>query len=391
MKFFEFKNFYFSARLAWRQLRYEKTKTLAAIVGIIFATILVFMQLGFKESLFRSAASVPRRLKGDLFLLHKQTNVLWQAIKFPRYELFRAYGHPAVREVKTLYTSILPWKNPEKKNKNSILIFAFDPREIVIDNAKLLEKQHLLTQKDTALFDECSRANFGPIKELLKNGPVETEISDKKIRVLGSFRLGTSFAAGGNIVMSEESFFSLCPTRVRRNMDVGIICLNPGENLLEIQKDLKNFLNPVVSVFTKEELVAHEEKYWRKNSPISFIFGFGMAMALVVGMIVVYQILFTDITNHLSEYATLKAVGFPQGYFVETVVSSSLILACIGFFPGMILSFFLYRLAESKIFIEMYLTGTEILWIFFLILVMCILSGLLALNRLRAANPADLF
>ncbi|MDP3332697.1 MAG: hypothetical protein Q8S55_12055, partial [Methylococcaceae bacterium] len=73
-------SFIFPGRLAWRQLVYDRTKLIAAICGVLFATVLVFMQIGFKDALYASAASAPMKMDGDLFLLHKQTEAMWRPV-----------------------------------------------------------------------------------------------------------------------------------------------------------------------------------------------------------------------------------------------------------------------------------------------------------------------
>ncbi len=87
---------YFPARLAWRQLTHDQTKLIAAICGVLFACVLVFMQLGFKDFLYASAASAPSKLSGDLFLMHKQSEAMWRPVHFKRSELMRTLGHPAI-------------------------------------------------------------------------------------------------------------------------------------------------------------------------------------------------------------------------------------------------------------------------------------------------------
>src|SRR4030065_1934576 len=95
--------FSFPARLAWRQLTFDRTKLVAAISGVLFACVLVFMQLGFKDSLYDSATSAPVKLNGDLFLMHKQSEAMWRPVQFKRSELMRTLGNPAVVEVYPLY------------------------------------------------------------------------------------------------------------------------------------------------------------------------------------------------------------------------------------------------------------------------------------------------
>lgn len=383
--------FYFALRLAWRQLTHERGKLIAAILGVMFACVLVFMQLGFKDSLYASISVVPKKLMGDLFIVHKQTEALWRTVSFPRSEMLRAFASPAVESATPLYIGQAQWKNPETRTKRTLLVWASEPRDIVFNLPDVEPYKDALTRQDTLLFDRLSRPEFGPVAEKLEEGPLFTEINDRKMEVLGTFRLGTSFAADGNVIMSDQNFFRTFQNRNPEQVDVGVLRLKAGASSLEVQRELQALLNENVYVFTLSEIVKYEFDYWQNNAPIGFIFGFGTIMGLVVGMVIVYQILFTDITNHLNEFATLKAMGYAHRQLLLVVFASSLILAVIGFLPGFATSLGLYRLAESFTYIPMPMPLSKILMVFSLILGMCTIAGALAMRKMRSANPADMF
>lgn len=383
--------FYFPARLAWRQLVFDRTKLIAATCGVLFACVLVFMQLGFRDSLYASAASAPVKLNGDLFLVHKQSEAMWRSVQFKRSELMRALGNPAVAEVYPLYLALAPFKNIETQTKRTLMIYGFDPDSLLFDIEAIQNKQVELRLKDTVLFDEFSRPEFGPVRSLLEAGRNVTEVNDYKITVVGLFRLGVSFAADGNIVTSDLNFMRIFPRRNLHNIDLGVIRLYPGSSTKQVQAELKNRLNEFVNIFTYEELLQYEMDYWANKAPIGYIFGFGTVMGLVVGLVIVYQILFTDIANHRNEFATLKAMGYEHGYFVRVVFASAFFLAVLGFIPGYILSVGLYQLTESQIFIPMPMTLSKVMTVFIFILSMCAMAGFLAIRKLKAANPADMF
>ncbi|MDR4653257.1 MAG: ABC transporter permease DevC [Nitrosomonas sp.] len=382
---------YFPARLAWRQLFHDRTKLSAAIAGVLFACVLVFMQLGFRDSLYASAVSAPTKLDGDLFLMHKQSEAMWRTVTFKRNELLRALAHPAVAEVAPLYLGLAPFKNIETQTKRTLMVYGFDPDAELFDVDSVRSRRHELRIKDTVMFDEFSRPEFGPMRELLEAGRTETEINDYKVRVIGLFRLGVSFASDGNVVTSDLNFMRIFPSRQPGDIDVGVIKLYPGASLEQVKTDLAQRLNEFVNIFTFTELLKYEKSYWANTAPIGFIFGFGMVMGLVVGLVIVYQILFTDIVNHRYEFATLKAMGYKQSYFVRLVFATAFFLAILGFIPGLVLSVGLYHLAESQIFMPMPMTFEKALNVFIFILSMCFIAGFLAIRKLKDANPADMF
>lgn len=386
-----FTSFLFPARLAWRQLLHDRAKLVAAISGVLFACVLVFMQLGFKDSLYTSAASAPLKMNGDLFLIHKQTEAMWRPVDFDRSELMRTLGHPDVAAAFPMYMSLGQFKNIQTRTKRTLMVYGYDPAADLINSDAIHAKRRQLQLKDTALFDESSRPEFGPVRNIMAQQKYITEINDYKIEIIGLFRMGTSFAADGNVVTSDLNFLRIFSDRKPEKLDMGIIKLHPGSDVAKVQADLRTRLNENVHIFTYLQLVRFEQLYWENSAPIGFIFGFGTVMGLVVGMVIVYQILFTDITNHLNEFATLKAMGYKHGYFIKVVFASALFLAVLGFIPGFILSFGLYRLAESQIFIPMPMTLDKVFTVFLFILSMCTVAGILAMQKLKAANPADMF
>ena len=382
---------YFPTRLAWRQLIHDRTKLVAAVAGVLFACILVFMQLGFKDSLYASAASAPTKLDGDIFLMHKQSEAMWRPVSFKRSELMRALGHPAVAEVAPLYLGLAPFKNIETQVKRTLMVYGFDPDAALFDVESIKDNRNGLQLKGSVMFDEFSRPEFGPVRHLLEVGRAETEINDYKIRIIGLFRLGVSFASDGNVVTSDLNFMRIFPGRSLDDIDMGVIKLHPGVSIDQVKIDLAQRLNEFVNIFSFEELLEYEKNYWANTAPIGFIFGFGTVMGLVVGLVIVYQILFTDIVNHRYEFATLKAMGYKQGYFVRLVFAMALFLAILGFIPGLIQSIGLYHLAESHMFMPMPMTFSKAITVFFFILSMCFIAGLLAIRKLKDANPADMF
>lgn len=382
---------FLASRLAWRQLTHERAKLVAATLGVLFACVLVFMQLGFRDSLITSAGSAPLKMRSDLFLLHKQSEALWRTVTFNRSELMRTLAHPQVVAVYPLYMGLGQFKNPETQTKRTLMVYGGDPDAHLIASQRLYEHAADLRLPDHVMFDEASRPEFGPIAKLLADGRNVTEINDRKVTISGMFRMGTSFAADGNVVTSDNNFMRIFPNRRPDQVDVGFIRLKPGSNVLQVQAELTKKLNETVYVFTFDQLVKYEQDYWNNNAPIGLIFGFGVVMGLVVGMVIVYQILFTDITNHLNEYATLKAMGYKHRYLVMVVFASAFFLAVLGFTPGFLISLWLYHMAEQAIYIPFPMPLSKVITVFNSILGMCGFAGLLAIRKLRAANPADLF
>jgi putative ABC transport system permease protein len=209
--------------------------------------------------------------------------------------------------------------------------------------------------------------------------------------VVGTVELGPSFGADGNVVLSETNFRRVMTQRLASNTDLIALRLRPGADVAAVKARLAAVLPQDVLVMTQAELVGWERHYWETGTPIGFIFAFGSLMGLIVGMVIVYQILFSDISIHMREYATLKALGYSQGYLRKVVLGAALILALLGFVPGALLSAALYRMIAGATFLSLQMETPRAVLVFALIFGMCITAGLLAMRKLREANPADMF
>ena len=379
-------------RLAWRQLRAEKARLASAIAGVMFACVLVFMQLGFRSALFDSATALIQNMRADVFLMHPLTTASFKPETFPRARASQALALPDVQAAVPVYLAQASWRNPENGSKRAVQLIGFDTEAGVMDFPGLAPLVDTLKRADTVAFDARSRPEFGDMTRLLKErGPFEVQIGNRMMEVTGLIEIGPSFGADGNVVLSEVNFRRLIKERQVSAVDLVAIKLKPGADLEATKRRLAELLPRDVVVLSQAELVKWERDYWEQATPIGFIFAFGSLMGLVVGMVIVYQILFSDISGHLREYATLKAMGYTNFFLSRAVLSAALILAVLGFLPGLGLSWLLYNQVGQATFLPLNMTADRATTVFLLIFAMCGLAGLLAMRKLRDADPADMF
>ena len=258
--------------LAWFQVTREKTRLLVAIAGIAFADILMFVQLGFKDALFDSAAVPYQTLQSDLFIVNPQFETLFSTKTFSRERLLQAAAVDGVDSISWLYIAIAQWRNPTTRTSRPILVFGIDPASKAF---KLPEvNQHLsdLQQLNQVLFDQAGRPEFGDIATLLKTtSPLQTEVNDNLVRVTGVFTLGASFSADGNVITSDSTFLRIFRDRQPKDIDVGLIKLQPRVDIKQVQASLKASLPNDVLVMTLPEFATREKDYWA-NAPQSASF-----------------------------------------------------------------------------------------------------------------------
>lgn len=385
----------FAIPLAWLQLKRERVRLLVALAGIGFAVVLMFMQLGFRAALFKSSVVLHENLNTDIVLVSPKSTALIAMETFPRQRLYQALGFPGVTSVSPLYLGFAIWKNPVAQTENitrSILVIGTELDADTLTIPGFRRHQDLLKLTDTALFDRLSREEFGPVPALLEQRDrVVTELNDRRIEVRALFDLGASFAADGNIITSDLNFLRIFSDRNMDEVDVGLIRVQPNANLEALLVGMRNVLPPDVVVFSKQGFLEFERNYWSNSTAIGFIFSLGTLMGFIVGTVIVYQILYTDVSDHLAEYATLKAMGYKNRYLLSVVFQEALILSVLGFAPAFLICLGLYNLTESATNLPVSMSLERTIAVFLLTLLMCCISGAIAVRKVQDADPADIF
>ena len=378
--------------LAWLLLTRQPVRLAVALAGISFAGILMFMQLGFRDALFDASVTVHKMFNTDLVLMSPRTKSSISMAGFPRRRLVQTLADPEVQGISPVHWNLLLWRNPETRGTRSILALGFEPSDPLFNDPALTAKASLLTQKGRVLFDERSRDEFGPVASWFRQGrTVESEISGKRLRVAGLFAVGPSFGADGNLLTSSETFLSLLPNTPPGSIELGLIRLRPGADPEAVAKRLRRNLPQDVIVYTRNGFIEMEKDYWRSSTAIGFIFTLGAGMGFVVGCVIVYQILYSDVSDHLPEYATLMAMGYKLTSLLGVVAREGFLLAVLGYLPAYGAGVVLYGVIKGATKLPVQMDPDRALVVFTMILVMCMGSAALAMRRLGDADPAEIF
>ncbi len=370
----------------------QPVRLVVALAGISFAGILMFMQLGFRDGLFDASVTVHRRLDADMVLISPRSASSIDMAGFPRRRLVQSLADPDVDGVTPVHWGLLLWRNPETRLNRAILALGFNPGDPFFTDPNLSQTTEALTQKGRILFDQMSRPEFGPIADWYRKGrTVETEISGNRVRVAGLVSLGTSFGADGNLLTSTETFLDLVPQKPPGAIEVGLIRLRPGADAQQVMERLQSRLPDDVKVLTKEGFIEFEKNYWKSGTSIGFIFTLGAAMGFVVGCVIVYQVLYTDVSDHLPEYATLMAMGYRVSHLLGVVMREGVYLAVLGYVPAYLAGQGLYWFVRDATKLPVGMDLSRALTVGGMILVMCMLSAGLAMRRLVDADPAEIF
>jgi putative ABC transport system permease protein len=381
--------------LAWRNLLHESPRTLVAVAGVAFAVILIFGQLGFFVAIYRTATLLYDHLDFDLALLSVEYVDLNRPGRVPRARLAAVRALPAVRDVRPLSVALNTWRNPEDplRRRRSLLVLGVDPNDAPFRHPELTpELIRLLNQPEAVLFDRLSHPDFG---RHITPGETETDLGPVEVHVEGRFTLGSGFSADGLVVTGLRTFDRVFAARFSPNtVSLGLIKLADGADeatAWRVAEQLRPLLPADVRVVTRDELKNRERFTWVFARSLGNIFLLGLAIAFLVGVIFVYQVIASDIGTRLGEYATLKAMGYSDAYLGGVVMQQAVLLALFGFGPAVGVAEGLYWVMRRFAHLPVTLTGPMAAVVLGLTVTMCCLSGLFALRKVRSADPADLF
>jgi putative ABC transport system permease protein len=380
--------------LGWLQLTHSKARFAVAVAGVGFAVVLVFMQLGFMNMLFDSTTVIHRQFLADLVLMDADAEgIIPDSGSYSRRRLVQAAGVPGVADWAEVYIQTMTWTKPSDGTVGQITVFGVPTDVRVFVDPALDAQMTALRVPGTFLLDLGARGDYSAFFAQIDAGTAPTtKISGQTAQAVGTFIFGSSFGTEAIAVMSRETLLQLTPSRNPGIINMGILRIDPGQaRPAMVQRITDNLGAAEVKVWTMPDFIEVSRNLLRVNSPIATIFTFGVIVGLFVGAIIVVQILTSDVQDHLSEYATFKAIGFTNGYLLGIVYEQSVVLTLFGFFPGFLLSLLLYEVVGAAVAIDMTMTLDRVVMVFGLTAFMCAAAGTIALRRVYSADPAEVF
>lgn len=375
-----------AATLAWRILTHDKGRTALALVGIFMAMLLVFIQLGLFFAVPQGGMLLYDNMRFDLLLVSDRYAYQAQPGAFSASRLAAARGSPDVAAATPLYFGSGKWRGGDNGAWLDLFVIGFDPASEVLTPAGIEEQRATLARPDTMLVDTVTRPIFGP----LATGRV-VEIGDRKMAIGGRYALGTGFMGLGVAVVDTANFARLFPHRGTDLVNLGAITLKPGVDPNRAAADLEKLTGPGTRIFTRASLAAHEAAYWTTRTSVGLIFGSGLLISVVVGIMVVYQVVSAQVSRQLPQFATLKAIGYADRTLAATVAAMALVIAAAGFGPALVAAVWVYRLIRQETLLPVAMTAGHAAVVLAAAFVMAAVSALLALGGLRRADPADVF
>jgi putative ABC transport system permease protein len=372
--------------VAWRILLHEKGRNLLAIAGIFIAVLMIFLQLGFYSSVPEAGMMVYNHLRFDLMMTSGAYVSQAQSYDFPRRRLYQALAMPEVESVAPFYQSEATWLNRENGIRRDIFVMAFNPTDNVFTVPEIERSLDVIQRPDTLLVDAATLPMFGP-----QTAGQPIEIGDRTMHIGGSYVLGTGFVGLGVAVTSDLNFLRIFPYRSLDMLNLGLIKLKAGSNADDVARRIREILPADAKVFTRPEIEKQEIAYWQTRTATGVVFGFGVVMSIIVGIVIVYQTLATQITRNLKQYATLKAMGYGDGYLRSIVVYVGLFMGTIAYMPAFAAAIVIYGRVRVIARLPVEMTVARVIAVLILSTAISVASALIAVRVLRRADPADLF
>ena len=377
--------------LAWLNLTHNRRRLALALAGVGFAVLLMCMELSFRRAMFDSTVEVIRQMNADLIITSRAQYTIVVREPFSRRRLAQAEACPVVVGAYPLYieTHRSNLKNNQTGEAVPIRVLAFNPDHPVFLLPAVEAHRLDLRMPHRALFDEKSKPEYGKVQQ-----GKTIELAGRALDVVGLFNLGTDFANDGNLIVSDDTYGQLFPLPggdALGSVDVGLLRLASGADPRAAQEQLDSSLPDDVSVLTRQEFEDRERRFWETSTPIGYIFWLGTLMGFIVGSVICYQILYTDVDDHMPEFATLKAMGYPNGYFVWLILQEAVFLSVLGFVPGVAISEVLCKLVAGLTNLKVGVHTDIAVTVLCMSIVMCIVSGCLTVRKVMELDPAELF
>jgi putative ABC transport system permease protein len=357
---------------------------LTSVGGVTFALLLMILQLDFRAALLDSSTELLRQIDADVLVTAVGKRPFLSRDRMRAERLYQAAAIEGVSAAHPLWLDLLFWKNLEDGVERPIRVIGFVPGDSIflIDEVNAVGRS--LQTRGTAMVDSRSRSDYGRVDV------GSAQVSRRELEIVGTFPLGTDFEVDGNLIVGDETYFMLSG-QGRHEVEIAALKLEPGADPQGVVSKLRAALPNDVSVYTKNELLERDLEYWRRGTPISILLLVGVVLGFAVGVVICYQILYTDVIDHLAEFATLRAIGYGNAYIRWVVIVEAWALSLLGFAPAALLGAVLQQLLGGVTGLPVHFSWSAFGMVLALSMAMCTASGIFALRRTKTLDPAELF
>ena len=372
-----------AAILGARLLLHNRIRLLLISVSVSVGVVIMFVELGLVFGIMDSQANIALRIRGDLVIMNRSRIDLHRWDNMYPVRLNQLDGVPGIASVAPIYEDHVGLKNPQDLRVRRIVLFAVQPDNIPLNIGAAGEISRRLRISHGFLFDRLSRPIFGR----LKPGD-EIELDRVPQLLTGYVDLGPDIVNDGAVVISEGDWLARFPDA---KPIMGVIVTVPGADLEQVRKAILMRLPKDVVVLTPHEMRERENLATLRGAPVGVLFVIGALAGLVIGAINCYQVLFTEVSDRLPQYATLKAIGFSDRFIRLTVLAQAALLAATGFIVGLAVAYFMDAYVAAATMLPIRITATSALVVAVCAFLMCSVAGLAAARKAADSDPAMLY
>lgn len=369
--------------LAQRNLLHDKVRLAVTLTGIIFAVVLIVVQIGLFIGFTTTTSGLIDHSGADLWIGPKRVPYLEQATPFSERKLYQALAIPGVAYAQKYIVRFSDWQRPDGGHEG-IMVVGFDP------NAKYGGPWNVvagrvadLKQPDAAMIDRFYAAKLG----VTRLGQT-FEIQGRRVRVVGFTQGIRAFTTTPYVFTTFKN--ALGYTRLHEDQTLYLLVrARPGVDLQKLKRRIGERL-PDVDVFTTAEFSHMTRFYWMFTTGAGITVLLAAVLGLVVGVVIVAQTIYATTMDHLREYGTLKAMGSPNRYIYKVIIKQAAISAVIGYAAGMVVSLFVVH-GSQKGGASILLPWPMGLGMFGLTLLMCVIAAIVSINKVTRIDPAMVF
>lgn len=370
--------------LAFRNLFHDRVRLTVTLVGILFSIVLVAVQLGLYLGASKMITNNIDHAHADLWI------TIFGAKSFedggmlltPR-ERHQALATPGVKAVIPLIVQFAEWRKPEG-GSTRVVVVGTDAEDGGLQPFNLVEgtwediKAPEAVAIDKSYLDELGIEGLGSTAQIA-NGRVRVRALTNGVR---SF---TRSPYAYTTLNRARSLFGA----PRDLTTFFLVQLEPGANLKKVQAELQTRLGSA-EVLTTEEFRDRSLKQWLFRTGAGVALIGGALLGILVGTVIVAQTLYSSTKDHLSEFATLRALGSSSGYIHKVILAQAGISAVIGYLLGISIAL-VVLVASRNTALPIVMTPGLAFWLFTLTIGMCAISALSAIVKVTKIDPATVF
>jgi putative ABC transport system permease protein len=369
-------------KLAIRNLLHDRARFLVTLIGVLFAVVLLAVQLGLYLGARKMISGMVAHTTGDIWIAAYGTNSFEQAPILTGRERFLALSVPGVASVSPLVVSFSGWRKPDSGTVNVIVVGA-EKGEGSLKPWNIVEGAAAPTLQDGVIVDRSYAKMLG-----VSGAGAMAEIAGQRVRVEGFTNGIRSFTTSPFIFTSAKKareILSVPPDQAT----FYIVNLVPGANAAQVRQELAAKL-PDVSVYTKAQFLKLNLDYWLFGTGAGVALLGGALLGLVIGTVIVAQTLYSSTKDHLTEFATLRALGSSSSYIHKVILVQAIVSAVIGFVIGIAVSLVVAQFSEVT---PMPIVLTPLLAVLLLgaTVAMCAISAIASIFKVTKIDPAMVF